>query len=289
MTKRIKRLLGLLLAAVTICSALVFTGSAVSLSKVSGLKVVSTDDDEINLKWSAVKGATGYQIYVKVPGGSWKKNETTKKTADDAEDLRSATTYYVKVRAYKKNGSKVTYGGFSDAVKTSTDPDEVRNLKATAIENGKSTVSWKKVSRADGYQITRTRSGKTTGIATVTANSYTLSSCKNGDIIKVRAFLKLDGKVYYGDFESVKLKSSVSSVKPSQDKAKITKAEAKSIAIKDSKVSASTVRDYECEYEYSKRYGCYVYEVEFESGKYEYEYIISALAGKILYSHKERA
>ncbi|MGN1195745.1 MAG: fibronectin type III domain-containing protein [Acutalibacteraceae bacterium] len=285
MTKKLKRLIGLLLAAVTICSALVFTGSAASLSKVSGLKVVSTDDDEINLKWSAVTGATGYQIYVKVPGGSWKKNETTKKTTEDAENLKSGTTYYVAVRAYKKSGSKVTYGSFTK-VKTSTDPAEVKSLTATAVSSGKSTLSWKAVTGATGYQIYKynTSTGKWAKTATVKTTKYTATVSKNGgDRFKVRAYKKLDSKVYYGDFESVTVKAATTS------STKISASQAKSIAIKDSGVSSSTVKDYDCEYEYSKSYGCYVYEVEFESGNYEYDYIINASTGKILYSHKERA
>lgn len=289
MTKKLKKLLSLLLAAVTICSALVFTGSAAAIQKVSALQVVSTDDDEINLRWSAVKGATGYQIYVKAPGGSWKKNEVTRSTTEDADNLKSATTYYVKVRAYKKSGSKVTYGDFSDIVKTSTEPDEVRNLKATAVKKGKSTLSWNKVSGAKGYQVYKYSSGKWSKLVSTSKTSYTVSSCQSGDRFKVRAYLTLDSKVYYGDFESVTLKAS--SANPSGSDAsgnKISKSEARSIAIRHSKVSSSTVRDYECEYEYSKRFGCYVYEVEFESGIYEYDYIIKASDGKILSSHKER-
>ncbi|MGN1443555.1 MAG: PepSY domain-containing protein, partial [Acutalibacteraceae bacterium] len=209
----------------------------------------------------------------------------------EAENLRSATTYYVKVRAYKKSGSKVTYGSFSDTIKTSTDPDEVKSLKATAVKDGKSVLSWKKVSGAEGYQIYQYTSGKWSKLITTSNISYTVSNAKSGDRFKVRAYLKLDGKVYFGDFESVTLRSASSekSSTPSKPDQKITKSEAKSIAVKHSKVASSSVKDYECEYEYSKRFGCYVYEIEFESGKYEYDYIINASNGKILYNHKERS
>lgn len=294
MTKKLKKLLGLLLAAMTICSVFVLTGSAASSKNVPSLQVVSTDDDEINLKWSAVKGATGYQIYVKTPGGSWKKNETTKSTKEDAENLKSATTYYVKVRAYKKSGSKVSYGSFSNTVKTSTEPDEVKNLKASAVKNGKATISWKAVSGAKGYQVYKYTSGKWSRLVNTAKTSYTVSGCKSGDRFRIRAYLILDGKAYYGDTETVTLKAASSNKPttpdtPSASDSKITAAEAKSIAIKDSKVSSSSVRDYECEYEYSKRFGCYVYEIDFESGRYEYEYIIAASSGKILSYHRERA
>lgn len=285
MTKKLTKLFSLLLAVVMLCSVFTVAGSAATLAKVTNLKVISTDDDEIDLKWSAVKGATGYQIYVKVPGGSWVKNETTKKTSEDADNLKSGTTYYVAVRAYKKSGGKVTYGSFSKAVKTSTDPAEVKSLKATAVSSGKSTLSWKAVTGANGYQIYKynTSTGKWVKTATVKTTKYTATVSKNGsDRFKVRAYKKLDGKVYYGDFESVTVKAAATST------TKITASQAKSIAVKNSGVSSSSVRDYECEYEYSKRYGCYVYEIDFESGKYEYEYVIKASTGSILSKVKER-
>ncbi len=52
------------------------------------------------LKWSKVKGATGYTVYYKV-NGSWKKLKSTKGTSYTKKKLKSGTRYTFTVKAYK--------------------------------------------------------------------------------------------------------------------------------------------------------------------------------------------
>ena len=68
------------------------------------------------LKFSEVKGATGYQIYFSPSGkaGPWVKLKTlTYHPKKFAVQWNNGTKYYYKVRAYKKTGSKYTYSPFS--------------------------------------------------------------------------------------------------------------------------------------------------------------------------------
>lgn len=60
-----KILLNVLLAAIlgaSVFLAASLTVSAATLPKVTSVKAYNIDDDEINLKWKAVKGADGYQV-----------------------------------------------------------------------------------------------------------------------------------------------------------------------------------------------------------------------------------
>ena len=61
---------------------------------------------------------------------------------------------------------------------------------------------------------------------------------------------------------------------------KITKAQAKEIALKHAKVKASAISKYEIELDYDN--GKAIYEIEFKVGKKEYEYEIDATSGKII-------
>jgi uncharacterized membrane protein YkoI len=62
-------------------------------------------------------------------------------------------------------------------------------------------------------------------------------------------------------------------------------AKAKSIALNAAGLTASQVRDFSVELDRENRK--MVYEVEFESGRMEYEYEIDAVSGKILKSKRE--
>lgn len=75
---------------------------------------------------------------------------------------------------------------------------------------------------------------------------------------------------------------------PSENKApenKISAKEAEAIALRKAGFSASEVREKETELDYER--GIWVYEVTFENGRTDYEYIIDAVSGEILYTEVE--
>lgn len=69
------------------------------------------------------------------------------------------------------------------------------------------------------------------------------------------------------------------------DSAYIGREKAKEVAFTHAGVTASEVRDLEVDFDYE--YGKMVYEVEFASGEYEYDYSIDAENGEVLHSHRE--
>lgn len=90
-----------------------------------------------------------------------------------------------------------------------------------------------------------------------------------------------DGKITDFDKEKAEVKASAS--KPSKSKY-ITSQKAQSIALSHAKLKAEQVKGLKAEFE--KENGLAVFEVEFEYGKYEYEYKINAENGKIILAEK---
>lgn len=86
----------------------------------TGVKIQKISSSSMKLSWKKVKNIDGYEIYV-----ANKKNFSDKKitTASKSSVSKKLTkkipgkTYYVKIRAYKKSGSKKIYGKFSKVVK----------------------------------------------------------------------------------------------------------------------------------------------------------------------------
>ncbi len=280
MLKKSKKLFSLVLAAIMVFSVTATAASAATtLTKVKNVAVTSVDDDEINLKWSKVKGADGYQVYVrKGNSGSWKKAETTKKNYAEVEDLKGAQAYSIKVRAYDKQSGKTVYGSFSAVLNEKTAPDEPKNVSITALSEGKAKVKWSAVNGADGYRVYKydTAAKKWVKLSNVDGTSYTVNVSKNGgDKFRVRAFVRYNSAHFSEASDTV-----VSGVNV------ISYSKAKSIALKNANVSADSIFGYEAEYE--KKGANYVYEVEFETKKYEYEYVINAKTGKIISKDVER-
>ncbi|MBR2315882.1 MAG: PepSY domain-containing protein [Clostridia bacterium] len=282
--KKLSKVLSLALAGVLLTSAAALPANAASasLGKVSNVKVTSVDDDEIKLKWNKVKGASGYQIYVRQGSkGSWRLAETTTKTRDEADDLYDATGYSVKVRAYKNTRSGRVYGKFSKVIKASTDPDEVQDLSYKKVSSKKIKLSWNAVPGADGYRVYKYNSatGEWDRVAKTSKTSKNVSvSVKGGERFRVRAYVDYNDERYYGDASD-----SVKYVGKSASNGSVSKAQAKQIALKDAGVSR--VYDYEIEKDWEN--GRYVYEVSFNSGRYDYEYIIDCANGNIIHEEKE--
>ena len=120
--------------------------------KVSGLKFTPHDKSSYTLVWNAVNGASGYEIYKLGSNGRYTKIGETKTNSYKVTKQKSASEAAYKVRAYSENGKTKLYGEFSDKLKATTLPKNVSSLKSA--KSGKSyTLSWKKVTGADGYMI----------------------------------------------------------------------------------------------------------------------------------------
>ena len=68
--------------------------------------------------WESMKGVSGYQVYYATSEkGSYKLAGTTSKASYTISKLKSKSTVYVKIRAYKKIDGKNVYGAYSNVIK----------------------------------------------------------------------------------------------------------------------------------------------------------------------------
>ncbi len=288
-----KKLLNVLLAAAlgaSVLSAASYTASAAALNRPTSLQAYNIDDDEVNLKWKKVRGADGYQVKV-YSDGKWKSLGSTKKTSFEADDLKSARTYKFKVRAYDLKGKKKVYGSYSSVLTSATDPDEVENVKVSSKGKTSVTLKWSKVPRATRYQVYLYDSskGKYVRQVTVKSTSATVKGLKSGKSykFKVRAYYKSGEKKYYGDYSDVlSVKTNGSSSSSTSSKSIISKSKAESVALGHAGLKKSQVKAFRCKLD--KEDGLQVYEVEFEYGRYDYEYCINAKTGKIIEWERDR-
>lgn len=148
-------------------STYTYTVKAVSGKNVSGfdknglsikrlgtveLSGISNSVGGVTLKWNTIKGANGYRVYRRVPGGEWKYLATTAKTSytDKAVNSKSGVKYNYTVRAvYNK-----TYGDYN------RDGWDIVRLTAPVLKNAQNAsagakVTWDKVKGAEGYAVYR--------------------------------------------------------------------------------------------------------------------------------------
>ncbi len=83
----------------------------------TNVKATVSSATKVKVSWSAVSGATGYEVYrATSANGTYSKLGTVTTTSRDCPGLTTGTTYYFKVRAYKEvNGVKI-YSAYSTVV-----------------------------------------------------------------------------------------------------------------------------------------------------------------------------
>lgn len=91
-----------------------------SLGKVSSLKL-ETGKAKVTVKWSKVKGASGYKIYRSTKKSSGFKCVKTLKSGSTVKyvnkNLKKGQNYYYKVKAYRAVDGKTVYGAYSSVKK----------------------------------------------------------------------------------------------------------------------------------------------------------------------------
>lgn len=123
--KNIKKLLCVLLTVVTVLSSLLIVPTSAKSLKSTQIASVSILTTGIRIKWTAVKGVSGYQIQT-ARSKDFKKNKTTFKVAKpnasakrlrnkDLKAFKPYKRYYVRIRTYKKSGKKTIYSKWSAA------------------------------------------------------------------------------------------------------------------------------------------------------------------------------
>ena len=185
----------------------------IKMGKTKGLKNGTIKTDSVQIKWSKVTGATNYQIY---RYDSAKKKYVRLKTVSSGKSSYTdkkrepARAYKYKVRAYRSAGGKTSYSSYSDVLYTATKPKQVSGLTAKKRTRNSVKLTWKKTTRADGYQIYRYNSTKkkwekVTTIkkgSTVTYTNKKLKSKKTYQY-KVRAYRQNGNTTVYGSYSKI--------------------------------------------------------------------------------------
>ena len=138
------------------------------LATPSGLSVSNTIAS-LTLKWNAVKGATGYEIYRAGTDGKYSKITTVTSTSYVDTSVKNNTQYSYKIKAY----NAACASAFSTAASLKKTQISVSNLKADA-NGSKVQLSWTGgVTGAEGYVIyRRTEGGSYAEIGRTSGNAY---------------------------------------------------------------------------------------------------------------------
>ena len=122
--------------------------------KMSYAKTLSTKS--VKIKWSGRKKSTGYIIYRKTPGGSWKKLATVGKVSSYTDKTcKPATTYQYAVKAYAKVGSKMVYSKMEKTGAVAVTKMLTPKLTVKPTAKRTASLSWTKQSNVGGYVIYR--------------------------------------------------------------------------------------------------------------------------------------
>lgn len=175
------------------------------VDKVENLKV-SMSEDDAKLTWNKVKDADGYEIAVDIPN----KGEVIYKSSNNSETLTGFSencTYKARVRAYKYVNGKKVYGDYSDYVTIRyerEDIEKVENLKVKVDEDDEeATVTWNRVSGADGYEVVVYKPGRGESEYTVRDTKKVLTGIRYDDDeywVEVRAYEYINGDKVYGEY-----------------------------------------------------------------------------------------
>ena len=187
--------------------------SAKPVLKTPSAKAVAATYNSAKVSWSAISGATGYEIYSSTSkDGKYtlKKTISNKSTVNYTDtNLDTNTTYHYKMRAYRAVGDKKVYSGYSSVVPVK--PELATISLKTSTTSKKATLKWNKIQGADGYEVYSSTESKGTytlkqsisDANTVTFTDINLASGKTY-YYKVRPYRNIKGKMIYGKFCPVK-------------------------------------------------------------------------------------
>lgn len=161
-------------------------------SAPTGLKLSKATTSSLDVSWSKVTGAAGYQVQYSTDKKKWTNLSGTSKTTNTIKSLSSGKAYYVRVRAYVKNSnvkdiSATSYGSYSSTLTTYTNVTAPKTITLTGVTTSSLNVSWSSVTGATAYEYYHPISKK--WVSTKTSRSASITGLNAGTKygIKVRA------------------------------------------------------------------------------------------------------
>ena len=183
-------------------------GSSDSSSEKPEL-TVSNSGKKIKIKWNKVSGATVYSIERTIKGkNSFKEiGRTTGKNTFVDKKAKNGNVYQYRVTAYKSNKKLIASNPVTFAC--------VNNVSITGLANPSAknvTLKWKKSSKITGYQIQYSTSSNFAKCKTVKVNKnltqkkFTKLQKGKTYYVRIRAYKKSGGKMYYSSWSKKKIK-----------------------------------------------------------------------------------
>ena len=205
----------------------------------ANLKAAKESSTSIKVNWEKASDAAGYEVwYADAANTAYKMAVSTTDSSYIHKSLTAGKTYYYKVRSYKKVNGKAYYSNYTNVVSVTlpavdhgiVPPTGIKtaSMGATSIE-----VSWKKVTGASGYEVSRSnsRNGAYKAVTTVGAGkvSYIDKNLTKGKTYyyKIRAYKTINGSKVYSSYSSIVKRKAALSKPVLTVKAKTRKAQLK--------------------------------------------------------------
>ncbi|MBO4926691.1 MAG: hypothetical protein J5379_00350 [Clostridiales bacterium] len=173
-------------------------------AEVPNLNAVPKSGVTMTLSWGAVSGVYSYEVWASEDGEEFTLAKTTgaKQTSCSHTGLHAGMRYFYYIVAKNSSGKILAISATASAVALATPILNEAELTMDGIS-----LTWSKASGADRYNIYRstTENGKYDYIESVQKVEYYMdSSAEAGKTYyyKVRAYKKVDGKVYYGGYSN---------------------------------------------------------------------------------------
>ncbi len=167
----------------------------------------TANNREANLSWNNIEYADGYVVYYSTnKTKNYKKIGTTSETSIKKTGLTPGKTYYFKVRTYVSEDGKNYYSSYSNILTLKPTIKKVSNVSLTA-DTTSINIKWNNIPGVTGYQVYRATSKKGTYKKIKTINTSTFNNTKlkqnTSYYYKVRAYITIGKKKYYGSFSSI--------------------------------------------------------------------------------------
>lgn len=173
----------------------------------------TTTDGIVNLTWTAVRGAEGYELAFRQNGGAWQTVDITR-TGFQHVGLNNGDRYEYYVRAYKTVNGERIYSFEESNHLTFTIGDDLGSPKDfnAVTTDGQVVLTWTAVRGAEGYIVYAYGGGRSYQFD-VSRNSYTHTGLLNGDswTYYVVAYKTVNGsRVYSSPTRSITVTTGVS-------------------------------------------------------------------------------